>query len=367
MPEALPGARVASPYSAESFFLSAHWLDACRRTWAPHARFDSLNLGTGTETLGYVLMGRGSEVRHRLLKVCVLAVNESTVPALDEVTVEHNGIVECGPGQFSLAFEALIGRINRDPYWDELRFSGLSTTKAEAAISIAMRHGLRARLLKQRPTYWVDLDRVRREHGGDFASTISSNTRQQLRRAVRALERDLGRVSLVSPGSCNEALKWFDDMAPLHRRRWPSGKVPSGFDNELFVAFHRNLIAGAFDRGAIEMLRLDAGATTLAYLYNFRLDGCESFYLSAINYEQGERYKPGMLAHWMAIERALGSGQRVYDFLAGESPYKARLSTDQDVQQDWILWRPRWALRLEDTARGARRYLRRRWLPATPA
>ena len=40
---------------------------------------------------------------------------------------------------------------------------------------------------------------------------------------------------------------------------------------------------------------------------------------------EDNRHRPGLLAHAMAIEQARARGIRVYDFLAGDAPYKARL------------------------------------------
>jgi CelD/BcsL family acetyltransferase involved in cellulose biosynthesis len=346
---------------AESFFLSAHWLAACERTWPEASRFERLSLSDGARELGFVLIGRGVETRHRVLRSRIAAINESANPALDEATIELNGVFDCPQGAFAEAFETLVRRLSADLTWDELRFSGVLGDRGREAQRIAARHGLRSRVFRERTTYWVDLDSIRTCHGGDFAASLSSNTRQQLRRARRALERDVGPLALTAACSAEQALEWIDALAPFHRRRWSGGLQPSGFDNPLFVAFHRALVQGAFEHGVIEVLCLEAGSRAIAYLYNFRLDGHAYFYLSGIDYEHAEQYRPGMLAHWMAIERYVSMGDRIYDFLAGDNTYKARLCTDQAIQQDWIFWRPSVALRIEDLLRRLRREVRARW------
>lgn len=339
------------------FFLSDPWIGTCLETWPGRARFERMEVPCADGYGGHVLIGRGVETRHRLLRIPVIAINESTHPLLDETTIELNGIIDRPSSEFESGFRALLPTLQCDGSWGELRFSGLPRQSAEQVAALAEANGLRTRLFRERPTYWVDLDLVRQRFEGDYLASRSSNTREQLRRSLRAAKKDLGEVALRPATSTHEALRWLDDLAPLHRARWPSRGQATGFDNKLFVEFHRRLITRSFDRGAVELLRLDAGDACLAYLYNFRWHARTYFYLSAIDYARAERYRPGMLAHWLAIERALASGDRSYDLLAGEHVYKERLATHQDLQRDLVLWRPRMTLRLENTLRG----IRRRW------
>ena len=129
----------------------------------------------------------------------------------------------------------------------------------------------------------------------------------------------------------------------------------SGFDNPSFVEFHRRLIELAFPTGGIQYLRLTAGETVLAYLYNFVSDGHVQFYLSGIDYGIDPSTKPGMLAHWLAIEHNLAAGRRIYDFLAGDARYKRSLSTGGDRTLWLVLQRPRWRLQLESFGRRVKR------------
>lgn len=343
--------------AAESFFLSPTWADACLATWPQRASFERIDLGPFGADRCFVLVGRAVETRHGFLRVRVAALNESLDAGLDEVTIEQNGIYGCRDDRFDTRFDELLERLGSDRSWDELRFSGLLGQRALLVERIAARHGLRVRVFKERPTYWVDLALARRSVGG-YLGTVSSNLRQQLRRARRQLEASMGAVALATPRSAAEAIAWLDDMAPLHRSRWSSTPSGSGFDHPAFVEFHRRLIGAGFQRGAIELLRLEAGGNALAYLYNLRHGGRVSFYLSAIDYQSAHAFKPGLLVHWMAIERALSNGDDVYDFLAGESHYKARLSSHRDVQLDLVLWRPRPVLRVEHALRRVRRRMR---------
>jgi len=63
----------------------------------------------------------------------------------------------------------------------------------------------------------------------------------------------------------------------------------------------------------------------LGYLYNFEYGERVYSYQSGFSYSDDNRHRPGLLAHALAIEQARQRGMRVYDFLAGDAPYKARL------------------------------------------
>jgi len=106
------------------------------------------------------------------------------------------------------------------------------------------------------------------------------------------------------------------------------------------------------------MLRLMAGGKPIAYLYNLKFKGHIGFYLSGVDYSAAEKYRPGMIAHWLAIEHYLASDANTYDFLAGDNLYKERLCTNQREMLDLIFWRPRPLLQLENAIRNIkRRYL----------
>ena len=347
----------------DSFFLSSHWLAACEQTWEGHCRFDKIELNDNHNNLGFVLTGIGTETRHSIIKSRVIAVNESTDQDFDEVTIEMNGFYNTSRSNFQDSFSALLSHLLQMPHWDELRFSGLIDEHGLSAARIAKNFGLNARVFRRRPTYSIDLCAVRDSFGGDYLATRSANTRQQLRRSLRALVADMGPTSLEKASNTAEAIQWLHDLAPLHRARWPSGKKLIGFDNPKFVAFHENLINGSFGSGDIDLFRLSAGDKPIAYLYNLKFKGHIGFYLSGIDYSTAERYRPGMLAHWLAIEHYLSAGANTYDFLAGQNLYKERLCTNQREMFDLIFWRPRPLLRLENTIRNLKATFRGRAIP----
>jgi hypothetical protein len=342
--------------SGESIFLSSHWLLACEQSWKGHCHVEKVKIGNSDGDLGIALLGFGTEHRHRILKPRLIAINQSTDPVFDEVAIELNGFYCSGNARFSESFDHLLCQLVKRPDWDELRFSGLIDTRSHDAQTLAAKHGLSVRIAGRRPTYSVNLESIRQGFSGNYLATRSPNTRQQLRRSLRALEKHLGETRLTSASCTTEALEWFRKIAPLHRARWQSGDKATHFDNPRFVAFHETLINTSFDSGAVDLLCLKSGDHPIAYLYNLKSNGHVSFYLSGIDYALARSFRPGLLAHWLAIERYISEGERVYDFLMGYNQYKERLSTDHSEIIDLVFWRPKFALNLEHMLRRVRQF-----------
>jgi hypothetical protein len=343
----------------DSTFLSHAWLRSCLENWSNQAAFRSLRLDSNSESPVIALIGERVIRRHGVLPVRVLALNQSVHTTLDEPWIERNGFFGCSPAQFEEHLIQLLDALSADAQWDELRLSGLTSTHARQALDLATRYGLRPRLDHDAPSFNVDLQSVRDQHDGDYLQALSPNTRQQLRRSRRLAQDTLGPLKLEMADSVQQALDWFEQTAPLHRMRWGATNQDQyglGFDNPAFVRFHQSLIRHAFPEGGIQFLRLRAGHTVLAYLYNFVTGGNVHFYLSGINYQLEPNLRPGMLAHWMAIEASLESGKRSYDFLAGDARYKRSLSTAEDKVLWLVLQRPRLKLQIEASMRRAKRH-----------
>jgi CelD/BcsL family acetyltransferase involved in cellulose biosynthesis len=177
-------------------------------------------------------------------------------------------------------------------------------------------------------------------------AVLSRNARQQLANSFRAYEA-FGALTVDEAATPGQALQYFEDLKTLHSRSWTRRGRAHAFRHPYFEAFHRALIASA--HGAVQMLKISAGANVVGYLYNFRHNGKIYAYQSGFADEDSD-LRPGYVCHALAMERSAREGMVEYDFLAGDNRLK-RSFAKAEYAMGWHKFaRPSPLLRLEAAA-----------------
>lgn len=246
-----------------------------------------------------------------------LHLAESGQTEFDAPFTEHNApLIAAGAGAEVLP--ALLRAAWRVAGVRRLMLGGAPAGVLRAAGGVAYR-------LREDPAPFVDLEALRRG-GQPWMATLGANTRYQLRRSARHLEK-LGPLRLARADGLAQALAWLDELSALHTESWQRRGQDGAFAADFSRRFHRRLVERAEPRGELDLLRLTAGEVALGYLYNFRLGGRVYAYQSGLSQAHADGHgKPGLTCHAMAIERALAAGDLAYDFLAGAARYKLSLS-----------------------------------------
>ncbi len=167
----------------------------------------------------------------------------------DCIAIEHNGFLAAREDQVALI--AALGdwfACGADGLGDELRLPGIVT----ALPSDFLDHRRLLHSTQTRPGFAVDLARVRIK--GDFAALLSSNARQQLRRAQRDFAQE-GVLAVAEARDVAEALEFFGALKALHIRSWKRRGQRHAFKEPYFEIFHRALIERTFAEGAVQLLR----------------------------------------------------------------------------------------------------------------
>lgn len=337
--------RALEDRSDASFFQSWSWIGCWLATLPAAARPDLLTARSGGETVGLALLGRRDDRRHGILPVRGLYLNEAGDPTLDCLTIEHNGILAPPEIADAVVRACLAHLAAAEDGWDELGLGGVPT----AYLDLAAQTGLIPRVVDIKPSPYVDLAGLRAA-GGDYLAGRSRNTRQQVRRALRACEAD-GPLRFDVAADRETAAAYFSGLEALHQAAWRARGESGAFANPFFARFHRRLIETAFDRNEIQLARITVGAAPLAFLYSFVRGGRVSFYQGGLAYTDDARHKPGLVAHYLAIRHNLEAGADIYDFLAGDSRYKRSLATDSTDLLWGMAQKPRIKYRLEELAR----------------
>lgn len=234
-----------------------------------------------------------------------LEYNDFVVAAFDERAIKLN-MLECCYHELGLD-ELVVGASLKE----SLAPFGLLFTKK--------------RVEWQSQTYQIDLRNYSNKQS--FLSSLSSNSRYQIQRAEREYQ-TFGGKKIKRAESVEEALSWFDEMAPHHIKRWRNTRVGSGFENPRFVTFHKNLIQKCFHLNQIDILKVSYGNHPVAYLYNFVVKKRVYFYLSANVYTYNSKHsKPGLVAHTLAVEYYITRDILLYDLMGGDSQYKRSIAS----------------------------------------
>src|SRR5258705_4721162 len=240
---------------------------------------------------------------------------------------------------------------------DELMVGGVEARAFEAWQATVRDTNWRVVFRQESSCPFVDLDAVRRIQG-DYLALLSSNTRQQIRRSIKAYEKS-GTLSISVASSVEAAVEYLYGLQELHNAHWQGQGKEGAFPSEFTRSFHDRLVREAVVRGEVQLLRVTAGDEVVGYLYNFVRDGHVYFYQSGLKYMEDPKLRPGLVCHYLAIMHNLKTDNRVYDFLAGPQRYKQSLGA-ANVKMYWfVLQKPRFVFAVERLLKRVKRVIHR--------
>lgn len=298
--------------SRPAYFLTwawvSNWLACLPRN---HAPWLAVIVAAGAPLAAFFLAKR-LIVRSRVMPSRALYFNTTGVPRLDLLWIEYNGLV----GR-DIPLGELLPLL---PYgWDEMYLPGL---RADAFGGLTTTHDTRVVIDRRAPAPYVDLAKARAK---DYLSTLSGQTRSQVRRA----QREAGETTVELARDAAGAIDIYSELTSLHAAQWRAKGKPGAFADPWFDRFHRTLITDRFAHGEIQLVRVRNAQGPIGCLYNFVHDGRVLQYQSGFKTFENEKLKPGFICHAAAIEHAVAAGHDVYDFLAGDQRFKKQLATDE--------------------------------------
>jgi CelD/BcsL family acetyltransferase involved in cellulose biosynthesis len=153
-----------------------------------------------------------------------------------------------------------------------------------------------------------------------YLSSLSSSQRYNFNRRLRNLQKDFAfSVEIAkTPDAAQDAL---EAVLSLHRKRWSPRDRSEAFHNSKTVAFHRDFVELAAQRGWLRILQLKIDGTAVAALYGLRYGDTFYFYQSGFD-PSWSRQSVGLVMMGLAIQSAIEDGALEYDFLHGQEEYK---------------------------------------------
>lgn len=324
-----------------SFFLGWTWMGAWLENYGVRPDLLSVTDGEGQD-VALALVGHAMQPR-LLGRTATLLLNQSGDPAADRPFIEYNGLLTAR-GRKGEAAAAALSALERRHDWRSFRLGGVEPDSPLLA--------LRARRkvqIDRSPVYQADLDAVRAA-GGDYLSLLSSNSRSQIRRALKEHGGVFPVLSAAqTPGEIDG---WLEEMQAFNQGR----HADNAWDDPAFRRFVAALARNGLARGQVELLRFTDGDGVAGLLVNFIHRGAALNYQSAFAAPRSSKDKPGLLCHAAAVAHYAGRGLRLYSLLAGKDRYKQSLATCEEALTWWQF--DRFSPRLEAEAL-LRKFLKR--------
>ncbi len=348
--------------SRAGFFLSWHWIGCWLATIDDTPMLLVARAGDQVVGLGLLMVKR--RVRHGMMPVQTLYLNQTGDEDEDVITLEYNDILterRCETVVWRACFRHLLDqREIAGRRIGELVLRGLH----ERLVAEVAGLGRPWRELANAGSATVDLATIRRR-GVPYLDTLRPTTKRRIRRAL-ALYRARGDVDLSVATTVDQGLVWFDDAGAFHQRRWTARGHPGAFGHPFYVAFHRRLIAAALPAGVIELARVSVADEPIGFLYNFLYRRRVYYYFSGFRFDPDNRLKPGLVSHALCIERHVQAGMDVYDFMGGDNRYKTELGQPGPRIVSIAVQRPNLLLAAERPLRRLKQALTDRRAPAKP-
>ncbi|HTT84147.1 MAG TPA: GNAT family N-acetyltransferase [Rhizomicrobium sp.] len=323
-----------------SFFVSWTWIGTWLRCLPEHVRPQLLIAMRGGDPVAAAILVPHRDRRHWIFRHPQFHFNSTGIPALDCVTIEHNGFA-AGPQESRDVWPAFLRWFACEALADELVIPGIESGILDGGAASGD-------LLQRRARTPAFAGSVAPGGMEAFLSRLSRNSRHQLRRSLRACAA-LGQVRIESARSAAEAQAWFGELKGLHVGYWTRRGRHHAFYHPFFENFHRALIEAGAEEGSVVLRRISAGNAILGYLHDFRRGDRVYAYQSGFD-DARARLRPGYVAHALAMEHTARDGARCYDFLAGDNRLKRSFGDRVYAADRQVFGRPTARLRLEAAA-----------------
>ena len=194
-----------------------------------------------------------------------------------------------------------------------------------------------------------------------YLATLSSNTRQNLRRKLRKLREagySLEEVPLQDVTTRSEAV---EALIVLHRQRWAE-YAGGGFSDERSCMLHKHLIETLGTNGHVDMriVRSSEGKT-VGVIYNLRRNGVAYFYSIGVSQDpELSHLSLGVCLLADSIQAAIGAGCHTFDLLRGDHDYKAHFGGYTTHNLRVTIYRYGWMQKAEEMLHGLKQILRHR-------
>ena len=299
---------------SDTVFLTWEWVSNWWKTYGPEKEIRVIIVSDGEgEVVGiaplYLRVRRvmkGVPVR----EICFLGTGGDVSPDYPDFIARS--------GREQDVVRSVLRRLVDDSGWDILNLTDMNEKSkiVKLLIEESKSHDLTARTKPCATCPYILLPKT----WEDYLAELSSNTRYNVRRRMRNLERDFSAKFYLwtDRDRLPEAMR---TLAALHSSRWEERGTSRSFVSPEYNTFH-GMVAGDFmDKGFLHMSCLELDGKIAGMYYDF-------IYKNRIYYYQAgfdpsfSKYSPGLVLRAYVIKRAIEEGVDEIDLLKGSYQFK---------------------------------------------
>jgi len=308
--------------------------------------------------IGLGLLFSNEKKRHIIVNSQSLHLNNTGNEYYDHITIEHNGFLIADKYKDEVLKKIFCEVLTEKSNYNELHIGAVEESNPLLNTKYWQNTNLNFRYQNRKKFHFVDIEKIRSEKE-KYIENLSKNTRYQIRRSIKQFEKVFGPIEIQEAWSMGEANKFYDGLKVLHQEHWISKGKPGVFSNTYLDKFHSYMIEERFKHGEIQLLKISAGEHIVGYLYNFVYNKHVYYYQSGLKYEKSNKFKPGLISHFMAIEHNINIENNIYDFLMGTSQYKNSLSYESGYLSWIVVQKEQFALIIENSIKQVKRVLQK--------
>lgn len=301
----------------------------------------------GDELIGMCLVTESLEAPYGPLAIRTAHLGTSGERDEDSVCVEHNALLVRSEDQpdFSTALQRALMQQAR---YDAVAWDGFDPIDLppESTASLDWR-------VVVKPTFYFDLNRAR-EAGIEPITLLGKSTRKAIRQNLR----DVGAVEVDWPETADEAEASLEELVQMHQARWKSAGEPGAFASPAFHGFHREMVRQLTPRGLAAVVRARAGQSVLGSILIYFDQNRALVYQAGWSATHTAGKSLGLISDYCCLCECMRRGFDAYDFMAGDSIHKRRMTTDQGRLAWAVSRKASWKFLAVERMRSAKRFWR---------
>ncbi len=300
----------------------------------------------GDEVVGIAPFFINPVKRNKFISSRILFLNE-VENSRYYMFVEYNGFIAKRGLESEIADVFLDYLMSSEISFDEIIINRVLSDNPIFSSKVIRNRNLNVSVTDEGASRYVDLKKLR-DHQQDYISTLSKNSRAQLRRTFRKYK-ELGEITLDCASCADEALQYFRELGALHQKYWIAKGLPGAFSKKGWVEFHETMINQRFEFSEVQLLKISVGCDVMGYVYSLVRNRHVYMIQTGFNYLPDKAFRAGFVCHFMSIEYNKSQGMDVYNFLVGDHQYKRSLSNGFDTLSSIVIQKRKLKFKLEKT------------------